>query len=145
MRSINAMNPQLLIAGYSVRYVNCRADWRESGRRFSRWSAPSYGGSAFILIRTARDLGPSPTTLRRSPPRLHREPRRPGWRPIGSSPRLKNQDHHTDSKQVVTSASRPGIPSHTIRRQTSHASDDTVSRYVREGQLFAQNVAGHLL
>ena len=45
----------------------------------------------------------------------------------------------------VTSATRAGIATHLIRRQTGHASDATMSRYIREASLFRGNAAGQLL
>ena len=37
------------------------------------------------------------------------------------------------------------IATHLIRQQTGHASDATMSRYIREGSLFRGNAAGQLL
>lgn len=62
---------------------------------------------------------------------------------VGRDP--KNFSGHSLRAGFVTSASRLGIPSHSIRRQTGHASDGTMSRYVREGLLFQRNAAGQLL
>jgi len=52
---------------------------------------------------------------------------------------------HSLRAGFVTSAARAGIASHIIRRQTGHASEAVMSRYIREGELFSQNAAGRLL
>ena len=62
---------------------------------------------------------------------------------IGRDP--ANYSGHSLRAGLVTSASRLGVPSHAIRRQTGHSSDEMMSRYVREGQLFSGNAAGHLM
>lgn len=62
---------------------------------------------------------------------------------LGHDP--ENFSGHSLRAGFVTSASRLGIPSLSIRRQTGHASEETMSRYVREGKLFSQNPAGQLL
>lgn len=52
---------------------------------------------------------------------------------------------HSLRAGFVTSAARAGIATHLIRRQTGHASDATMGRYIREGTLFHGNAAGRLL
>ena len=52
---------------------------------------------------------------------------------------------HSLRAGFVTSAARAGIATHLIRAQTGHASDATMSRYIREGSLFRGNAAGQLL
>jgi integrase len=52
---------------------------------------------------------------------------------------------HSLRAGFVTSAARAGIATHLIRAQTGHASDATMSRYIREGGLFRGNAAGQLL
>jgi integrase len=52
---------------------------------------------------------------------------------------------HSLRTGFVTSATRAGIASHLIRQQTEHASEATMSRYIREGGLSARNAAGQLL
>jgi len=52
---------------------------------------------------------------------------------------------HSLRAGFVTSAARAGIATHLIRQQTGHASDATMSRYIREGSLFRGNAAGQLL
>jgi len=52
---------------------------------------------------------------------------------------------HSLRAGFVTSAARAGIATHRIRAQTGHASDATMSRYIREGSLFRGNAAGQLL
>jgi len=52
---------------------------------------------------------------------------------------------HSLRAGFVTTAARAGIASHAIRQQTGHASDATMSRYIREGSLFRGNAAGQLL
>jgi integrase len=52
---------------------------------------------------------------------------------------------HSLRAGFVTSAARAGIATHLIRQQTGHASDATMSRYIREGSIFTQNAAGQLL
>jgi len=52
---------------------------------------------------------------------------------------------HSLRAGFVTSAARAGIATHLIRQQTGHASDVTMSRYIREGSLFRGNAAGQLL
>ncbi len=52
---------------------------------------------------------------------------------------------HSLRAGFVTSAARVGIATHLIRQQTGHASDATMSKYIREGNLFRGNAAGQLL
>jgi integrase len=52
---------------------------------------------------------------------------------------------HSLRAGFVTSAARAGIASHLIRRQTGHASEAVMTRYIREGELFCQNAAGRLM
>ncbi len=52
---------------------------------------------------------------------------------------------HSLRAGFVTSAARAGIATHLIRQQTGHASEVTLSRYIREGSLFLGNAAGQLL
>ena len=52
---------------------------------------------------------------------------------------------HSLRAGFVTSAARAGIATHLIRQQTGHASEATMSRYIREGSLFRGNAAGQLL
>ncbi|MEY9403668.1 integrase [Bradyrhizobium japonicum] len=51
---------------------------------------------------------------------------------------------HSLRAGLATSAAQLGVPSWTIRAQTRHASDAMLSRYIRNGELFA-NAAGALL
>ncbi len=52
---------------------------------------------------------------------------------------------HSLRAGFVTSAARAGIATHLIRQQTGHASDATMSHYIRAGCLFRGNAAGQLL
>jgi integrase len=52
---------------------------------------------------------------------------------------------HSLRAGLATSAAQAGVPSWQIRRQTGHASEATLARYIREGQLFSDNAAGALL
>ena len=52
---------------------------------------------------------------------------------------------HSIRAGFVTSAAKAGIPNHLIRAQTGHASDVSMSRYIREGEMFEGNAAGRLL
>lgn len=52
---------------------------------------------------------------------------------------------HSLRAGFVTSAARAGIATHLIRQQTGHASEATMSHYIREGSLFRGNAAGQLL
>jgi hypothetical protein len=51
----------------------------------------------------------------------------------------------TKPPESPASRSRAGIATHLIRQQTGHASEATMSRYIREGSLFRGNAAGQLL
>jgi hypothetical protein len=46
---------------------------------------------------------------------------------------------------LATSAAQAGVSTFKIKAQTGHASDAMLSRYVRDGELFADNAAGALL
>jgi len=52
---------------------------------------------------------------------------------------------HSLRAGFATSATRAGVSTFKIRRQTGHASDAMLSRYVRDGELFLGNAAGILL
>jgi integrase len=52
---------------------------------------------------------------------------------------------HSLRAGLATSAAQAGISSWRIRQQTGHASDAMLSRYIRDGELFTDNVAGALL
>ena len=52
---------------------------------------------------------------------------------------------HSLRAGLATSAAQAGVSTFKIRAQTGHASDAMLSRYVRDGQLFADNAAGALL
>ena len=52
---------------------------------------------------------------------------------------------HSLRAGFATSAARAGVSTFQIRRQTGHASDAMLSRYIRDGQLFLGNAAGVLL
>jgi integrase len=52
---------------------------------------------------------------------------------------------HSLRAGFITSAARAGIATHLIRQQTGHASEATMSRYIRDGSLFRGNAAGRLL
>ena len=52
---------------------------------------------------------------------------------------------HSLRAGLATSAAQAGVLTSRIRAQTRHASDAMLARYVREGELFAENVAGALL
>ncbi len=51
---------------------------------------------------------------------------------------------HSLRSGLATSAAAAGVSSWKIRQQTGHASDATLSRYIRDGQLFKNNAAGIL-
>ena len=51
---------------------------------------------------------------------------------------------HSLRAGLATSAAAAGVSSWKIRQQTGHASDATLSRYIRDGQLFENNAAGIL-
>jgi integrase len=52
---------------------------------------------------------------------------------------------HSLRAGLATSAAQAGVPTWRIRAQTRHASDATLSRYIRDGELFTDNAAGALL
>jgi integrase len=52
---------------------------------------------------------------------------------------------HSLRAGLATSAAQAGVPTWTIKKQTRHASDTMLARYVRDGALFSQNAAGELL
>jgi integrase len=52
---------------------------------------------------------------------------------------------HSLRAGLATSAAQAGLSSWKIRQQTGHAGDAMLARYIRDGQLFAGNVAGALL
>lgn len=52
---------------------------------------------------------------------------------------------HSLRAGFVTSAIQAGVPTWKIRKQTGHASDSTLARYIRLGELFSENAAAVLL
>jgi integrase len=52
---------------------------------------------------------------------------------------------HSLRAGLATSAAQAGVPSWKIRQQTGHASEAMLARYIRDGELFVDNVAGALL
>ena len=52
---------------------------------------------------------------------------------------------HSLRAGFVTSAIQSGAPSHLVRAQTGHASDITMARYVRLGNLFRENAVSWML
>lgn len=52
---------------------------------------------------------------------------------------------HSLRAGFATSAAQAGVSTLKIRAQTGHASDEMLSRYLREGELFTGNAAGALL
>jgi integrase len=52
---------------------------------------------------------------------------------------------HSLRAGLATSAAAAGVSSWKIRQQTGHASDATLSRYIRDGQLFENNAAAAIL
>jgi integrase len=52
---------------------------------------------------------------------------------------------HSLRAGLATSAAQSGVTSWKIRQQTGHASDAMLIRYIRDGELFTDNVAGALL
>ena len=64
-------------------------------------------------------------------------------RQIGLSP--EQYSGHSLRAGLATSAAMAGVSSWKIRQQTGHASDTTLSRYVRDGELFIGNTAASLL
>lgn len=62
---------------------------------------------------------------------------------IGHDP--TNYSGHSLRAGLATSAAMAGLSTLAIRQQTGHQSDATLARYVRNGDLFLNNVAGTLL
>jgi integrase len=52
---------------------------------------------------------------------------------------------HSLRAGLATSAAQAGVPSWKIRQQTGHASDAMLVRYIRDGELFLNNVVELLL
>ncbi len=52
---------------------------------------------------------------------------------------------HSLRAGLATSAASAGVSSWKIRQQTGHASDATLARYIRDGQLFENNAAAAIL
>ena len=52
---------------------------------------------------------------------------------------------HSLRSGFATSAAMAGVATWRIRKQTGHASDVMLSRYVRDGEMFIDNAAGALL
>ena len=52
---------------------------------------------------------------------------------------------HSLRAGLATSAAQAGVATWRIRAQTGHASDATLSKYVRDGELFTGNAAGAVL
>jgi integrase len=57
----------------------------------------------------------------------------------------KDYSGHSLRAGLATSAAQAGVSSWKIRQQTGHASDAMLARYIRDGELFANNAAGVLL
>lgn len=57
----------------------------------------------------------------------------------------KGYSGHSLRSGFATSAAMAGVATWRIRKQTGHASDVMLARYVRDGQLFEDNAAGALL
>ena len=57
----------------------------------------------------------------------------------------KDYSGHSLRAGLATSAAQAGVSSWKIRQQTGHASDATLARYIRVGELFVDNAAGALL
>lgn len=57
----------------------------------------------------------------------------------------KDYSGHSLRAGLATSAAQAGVPSWMIRKQTGHASDAMLARYIRDGELFTRNAAGALL
>ena len=64
-------------------------------------------------------------------------------RKAGISP--EGYSGHSLRSGFVTSAAIAGVATWRIRKQTGHASDVMLNRYVRDGELFTENAAGALL
>ena len=56
-----------------------------------------------------------------------------------------NYSAHSLRSGFITSAIRAGAPSQFVRKQTGHASEATMARYVRLGNLFTENAVSWLL
>ena len=52
---------------------------------------------------------------------------------------------HSLRSGFATSAAMAGVATWRIRKQTGHASDVMLSRYIRDGELFTDNAAGAIL
>ena len=52
---------------------------------------------------------------------------------------------HSLRSSFATSAAMAGVSTWRIRKQTGHASDVMLGRYIRDGELFNDNAAGALL
>jgi integrase len=52
---------------------------------------------------------------------------------------------HSLRAGLATSAAQAGIPTWQIRKQTGHASDEMLARYIRDGELFIGNPLNGLL
>jgi hypothetical protein len=52
---------------------------------------------------------------------------------------------HSLRAGLATSAAQSGAPAWKVRQQTGHASDAMLIRYIRDGELFTDNVVGALL
>lgn len=57
----------------------------------------------------------------------------------------KKYSGHSLRAGLATSAAQAGVSSWKIRQQTGHASDAMLNRYIRNGELFVDNVIGYLL
>jgi integrase len=52
---------------------------------------------------------------------------------------------HSLRAGLATSAAQARVPLWKIRQQTGHASEAMLTRYIRDGELFANNAAGAVL
>ena len=52
---------------------------------------------------------------------------------------------HSLRSGFATSAAMAGVATWRIRKQTGHASDVMLGRYIRDGELFTDNAAGAIL
>ncbi len=95
-------------------------------------------GSLFRSLRKGGVVSPDRLSGEAVSMLIKRHVRRIGFDPMKFS-------GHSLRAGFVTSAARAGIATHLIRQQTGHASDSTMSRYIREGSLFRGNAAGQLL
>ena len=57
----------------------------------------------------------------------------------------KGYSGHSLRSGFATSAAMAGVATWRIRKQTGHASDVMLGRYIRDGELFTDNAAGALL